>query len=92
MRFDKQIITIVGLLLMAGALMLANFSSPAAKADNVIKDQNYQLITCQAGALGQGLYIMDERSGYVGVFVFDPNRQIVVPRAFMNMAGLFPQR
>jgi hypothetical protein len=91
MFIDKKILTIVALILSAAVMLWLNFS-PAARADVVIKDQNYQMITTLAGAGGQGLYIMDGNTGLMAVFTYDANTHTLKPRAFISITNLFPPR
>ena len=88
MRIDKQILSIIGLTITAGLLLLANYSNPAS-ANVAIKDPEYQMITGLAANGGDDLYIMDNRLGLMAVFVYDPNRRNVFPRQFVSVPDLF---
>jgi hypothetical protein len=91
MYIDKKILAIVALTFTAALMLWLNLSS-TAKADVVIKDQNYQMITTLAGAGGQGLYIMDGNTGLMAVFTYDANTHGLKPRAFISITNLFPAR
>jgi hypothetical protein len=88
MYIDKQILSVIGLSITACLLLLANFSGPA-KADVVIKDPEYQMITAHAGTGGDDLFVLDNRLGMMAVFVYDPNRHGVFPRRFVALPDIF---
>jgi hypothetical protein len=88
MFIDKKILAILALGFTAILMAVANFTTPA-NADQVIKDRDYQLITARGSAGGEGLYIMDERTGLMAVFFYDPNTHRLQPRAFISIADIF---
>jgi hypothetical protein len=93
MYVDKKILIILALTVSAIALVWATVGH-VAKADNVIVDRDYQLITAHSGNGGDDLYVYDGNSGILAVFVYDPNTQGLRPRAFRPVGTLFgpPQR
>jgi hypothetical protein len=88
MFIDKQILSVIGLSITACLLLLANYNGPA-RADTVIKDQEYQMITAHAGVGGDDLFVLDNRLGIMAVFVYDPNRHGIFPRQFAALPDLF---
>jgi hypothetical protein len=89
MYLDKKILSIITLSVSAALLLLGNVFTQPARADLVIKDRDYQLVTGHGTAGGDDLYILDNRTGLMAVFVFDPNRHGVFPRAFTSVVDLF---
>jgi hypothetical protein len=89
MYIKKQTLAILGLSLTAALLLAANFINLPAKADTVVSDRDYQLITARSGNGGEGLYIMDNRTGLLAVFMYDPNVRSLQPRAFTAVANIF---
>jgi hypothetical protein len=89
MHINKQIVSIVTLCVSAGLLLAYVASPPARGGDLVIKDRDYQIVTGHAINGGDDLYILDNRTGLMAVFVFDPNRHGVFPRAFTSVVDLF---
>jgi hypothetical protein len=89
MYIEKKTLAIVGLSVLALLLTLANFSPPSAKAEDVIKDRDYQLITTRASAGGESLYVMDNRTGQIGVFMYDPNSHRLMLRKATSVPAIF---
>jgi hypothetical protein len=86
---DKKNLSIIALCITAALLLLGNFFAPTVRGDVVIKDRDYQLITGHGSSGGDDLYILDNRTGLMAVFVFDPNRHSIFPRAFTSVVDLF---
>ena len=89
MYIDKKILAVIALAISAFFLTWANMGSQSAKADTVIADRGYQLITARAVNGGDNLYIYDGNSGILAVFVYDPNSQGMRARAFISVGNLF---
>jgi hypothetical protein len=87
MYIKKETLTIIGLCLSAALLLLVNF--PTAQAENTLKDRDYQLITSRASQGGESLYIMDNRTGLIGVFIYDPNSHRMVLRSSTSVPAIF---
>lgn len=87
MYIEKQTMTIIGLCLSAALLLLVNF--PTAQAENSIKDRDYQLITSRAVQGGESLFVMDNRTGLIGVFVYDPAAHRMVLRQSTSVPAIF---
>ncbi len=85
---DKKTYTIGILSVVAALLLVANLmptSEPAANAAFSIKDRNYQLVTTRATKGGELLYVVDNVTGQVAVFIWENNR--VKPLLVKNLAG-----
>lgn len=79
---DKKTFTIGVLSLSALILFVANLLvPPRAMADQVVKERDFQVVTAHIQQNDEGLYILDNRSGQMAVFVYDPNAHTVVPKA-----------
>ena len=88
MYIDKTILIIL-LCITAGILAFVEFGNTPAKADTVIKDRDYQLVVGKGSNGGEDLYILDNRTGLMAVFVYDQTRHSVFPRQFTSMIDLF---
>jgi hypothetical protein len=78
---DKKNFTISLLSLTAVALFMANyFAAQPAQALQTIKDRDYSMVTAATQAGGDSLYVLDNRSGRVAVFAYDPAAKTLVPR------------
>jgi hypothetical protein len=89
MIMDRKLITICILTLTAVALMIANFAAPPAVADVSVNGRDYQLVTATIQTGGDGLYILDNRTGYLVVFTYDANTRTLKPRAVRAVADAF---
>jgi len=90
MYIEKKIITIIILSITASLLALATFSNPAARADVVNgANRDYQVVTCHGTSGSDDLYILDNRTGLLAIFMFDQSRKGVVPRQFTSVPKLF---
>jgi hypothetical protein len=74
---DKKTFTIGVLTLTAAMLLMANILAPHhAEANVTIKDRDYQAVTTHVTVPGgDALYVTDNRTGNMAVFVYDPNRK-----------------
>jgi hypothetical protein len=88
---DKKSLTVVVLSLTAAALFVANLLVPArtAVADEVIKDRDYQVITARWQANDEALLIVDNRTGQMAAFVYDPNVRGVMLKAVRPVMDAF---
>jgi hypothetical protein len=61
-------------------LLLANilFQQPGAKAADAVKDRDYQLVTAHSQQGGDVLYVVDNRTGQVACFAWDPASRTIV--------------
>jgi hypothetical protein len=87
---DKKLIAICVLTVSAVALMLMNFvSTPSVKADIAVNSRDYQAVTATLAGGGDGLYIVDNRTGLIAILTYDPNSRTVVPRAARPVSDAF---
>ena len=71
---DKKTYTLGILSLTATGLFVANLvMPPRAMADQAMKDRDYQAVTARYQGNDEGLYVLDNRSGQMALFVYDPN-------------------
>ncbi len=88
---DKKNFSIGILSLSAMILLLANYFAPPAGAMNTIKDRSYAMVTATTQAGGEVLYVLDNISGRLGIFAYDPARKELVPRASGDLSAAFAQ-
>src|SRR5437016_3103675 len=71
---DKKNFTIGMLSVSAALLLAANFlaSPQRAAADFAVKGRDYTAVTAHIAQGGDALYIVDNRTGNMGVFIYDP--------------------
>jgi hypothetical protein len=86
---DKKLIAICVLTVSAVALMLANFAAPPAKADMAVNSRDYQAVTARITSGGEGLYVLDNRTGLMAILTYDPNTRGLVPRAARPITDAF---
>jgi hypothetical protein len=83
-------------LLTATAAMLGAahwlIPQPSAQAIMAIKDRDYQAVTARIQNGSDALYLLDNRTGQVAVFVYDPGARGVRPMAVRNIADAFVVR
>ena len=86
---DRKLILICVLTVSAVAMMIANFVTPAARADTAVNSHDYQAVTARVSGGGEGLYIVDNRTGLILVLTYDPNTRTLVPRAARPVSDVF---
>ena len=87
---DRKTISIAILTLTAALLLAAHWFTPqAARAEMVIKDRDYQVVTARVQSGGDGLYILDNRTGQLAVFTYDPASRAVRARTVRPMTDAF---
>ena len=92
---DKKSFTIGVLCLTAVMLLVANLLMPEpAMAEVAVKDRDYTAVTGRTTKGGDALFLTDNRTGMMAVFVFDPNGRTLraldvkpVTEAFSGRAG-----
>lgn len=91
---DKKSLTIGLLSLSALILFVANLAPQpqVAFAGETIKDRDYQVVTARVQQGGEGLYILDNKSGQVAVFTWDVAARGIRLRAVRNVADAFAAR
>ncbi len=85
---DKKLIAICVLTVTAAFLMLANFIKPA-HADESVANRDYSVVTARVQGGGEGIYIIDNRTGLLAIFYFDPTTRSIVPRAVRPVSDAF---
>jgi len=89
-KLDKKTFIIGVLSLSAVILFVANLiQPPRAEAQMSIKDRDYQAVTARVTKGGEALYLTDNRTGKMAVFVYDPGRRAVTPVAAGAIANAF---
>jgi len=76
---DKKLLAICILTLSAVGLMIANFVKPAA-ADTVTVNRDYTVLTAHVATGDDALYIVDNRTGKMAIFTYDPSSRRLKPR------------
>jgi hypothetical protein len=89
---NRKNITITLLSLSAAVLLTLNWLLPSASAQVTIKERDYQAVTARVRGGGDGLYILDNRTGQIGVFTYDAGRRTIVPQAIRSVADGFVTR
>ena len=85
----RQNIAIIILSLTAALLLAAHVLVQPADAAVVIKDRDYQMVTAKIATGGDGLYIMDNRTGQIAVFTYNAASRGVRARTVRNVADAF---
>lgn len=86
---DRKLLAICILTITAAALMIANFVIPTARADTAVNSHDYQLVTARIQSGGEGLYIVDNRTGLMAIFTYDPQARNLLPRNVRPIADIF---
>jgi hypothetical protein len=81
----------IGILSLSAVLLAAAhwFMPAPAQAQVAVKERDYQLVTARITTGGDGLYILDNRTGLVAVFTYDPSSRSVRARTVRNVADAF---
>ena len=81
----------IGILMLTAALLVtAHWFVPApATAQVAIKERDYQVVTARLATGGDGLYILDNRTGLVAVFTYDPSSRSVRARTVKAVSDAF---
>jgi len=87
---DKKTFAIGTLSITALLMLLINLipMPTTAKAD-VIKDRDYQAVTAAIRQGGDGLFVIDNRTGKIGVFAYDNTRKGIVTLDIQDVASAF---
>jgi hypothetical protein len=88
-KFTIAVLTATAALLGAAHWLVPQ---PTARAEAVVKDRDYQVVTCRIQNGGDALYVLDNRSGQIAVFIYDPGARAVRPMAVRNVADAFVVR
>jgi len=87
-KLTIAVLTASAVLLGAAHLFIGG-GQPTANAQAVLKDRDYQVVTARIANGGDALYVLDNRSGMIAVFVYDPGARGVRPMAVRNVADAF---
>jgi hypothetical protein len=89
---DKKTFTLGILSLTAVMLFVANLIIPPrqAQANFSVKDRNYQAVTAAIQANDEALYILDNRSGMMACFSYNPGQKALVLRDRKPIMSAFP--
>jgi hypothetical protein len=92
-QMDKKTFWIGILSLTATLLLMGNyFASPQpAMATMSIKDRDFSMCTAHSQTGGDALFVLDNRSGKVAVYAYDPSGRTIRTRGAGDMAKLFAQ-
>jgi hypothetical protein len=87
---DKQTFTIGLLSLTAVLLFIAMLiMPPRASANFAVKDRSYQAVTATLTANDEALYILDNRSGLMACFSYNPNQKALQLRDLKPITNAF---
>jgi hypothetical protein len=78
MNIDKKsfalgVLSVTALMLLAAHLMLPEPATAAV----AVKERDYTAVTGRTTKGGEALYLTDNRTGLLGVFVFDPGKRAI---------------
>ena len=81
----------ITILSITAALMLAAhvLIPTTAQAEMAVKDRDYQVVTSRIQSGGDGLYILDNRTGLFAVFTYDPGTRQLRARKVRPIADAF---
>jgi hypothetical protein len=88
---NSKTLTISTLSITALILFIAQFIpiTPITSAATTIKDRDYSLATAISSQGGDIIYVTDNRTGLMAVFVWDPTSRSLQPRAGYSLADAF---
>jgi hypothetical protein len=83
----------IGVLSITGALLLIACLLPTAPAGAAfaVKDRDYQLITAPNQAGGDTVYVVDNRTGLMAVFIYDLRAKVLRPKQVRAVSDAFIQ-
>jgi hypothetical protein len=82
----------IGILIVTAALLVAAnlfVDTKPAAAQVAVKERDYQIVTARIQTGGDGLYILDNRTGQIAVFTYDAASRGVRARTVRNVADAF---
>ena len=88
---DRKTFSIGVLTVTAVLLFIAQFLPVRVAHADAIKDRDYTLVTARVQQGGEGLYIVENRTGMMAVFTWDPASRMVKVRAVRPIADAFAQ-
>lgn len=90
-KIDNKALAI-GVLSVTAAVLLAAmlmFDPQRAQAATAVRDRDYQMVTARLLVGGEGLYIVEQRTGLMAVFTWDAQKRTMEPRAVRAVADAF---
>lgn len=85
---EKKTLLISLLSISAALLLIGNFMARAATTAN---SRDFQLVTARNQQGGESLYIVDNKTGQMAVFVWDSTSRTIRPQAIRPVADAFNQ-
>ena len=93
MTIDKKSFAAGVLTVTAAVLFVAHLTlTEPATANVAVKDRDYTAVTGRTTKGGEALYLTDNRTGLLGVFVFDPGKRAITAVAVKPVADAFTGR
>ena len=87
---DNKTFAIGILSLTAAAMLLVNLNAPRqAEAAQVVKGRDYQVLTARTAQGDDGLYVVENRTGNMAVFMYDVKGRRIEPRAVKTVMEAF---
>jgi len=87
---DKKTFAIGTLSISGLLLLLINLiPMPTPAMADVIKDRDYQAVTAAIRQGGDGLFVIDNRTGKMGVFAYDNTRKGIVTLDIQDVTTAF---
>ena len=93
MNIDKKSFAVGVLSTTAVILFATHLLLPEPATANVaVKERDYTAVTGRTTKGGEALYLTDNRTGLLGVFVFDPGKRAITPVAVRAVSEAFAGR
>ena len=87
---DNKTFAIGILSLMAVILLVAVINKPQpVQASEVVKGRDYTCVTARVAQGDDGLYVVDGKTGLMAVFIYNPGRKQLEPKAVRPVAEAF---
>ena len=86
--FAAGVLSLTAVVLFVGNLMLPESATAAV----TIKERDYTAVTGRTTKGGEALYLTDNRTGLLAVFVFDPGKRAITAVAVKPVADAFTGR
>ncbi len=88
---DPKSTWVAALAMSAAVLVAANYVFRPAPANALVtfKDRDFTMVTARTQEQGDTLYVMDNRTGKIAVYSYDPATRDVRPRVFGDISTLF---
>ena len=87
---DKKTFAIGTLSITGLLLLLINLiPMPSAARADVIKDRDYQAVTASIRQGGDGLFVIDNRTGKIGIFAYDNSRKGIATLDIQDVTTAF---